>query len=125
LPLKIHLQESFTSTTRQMEQTMSPSAIDRTGNLAAVGAVSAVARVSENEARQTAVPAQAPQNSGTGRAGHAQGVAHKALDAGQPPVDPERVVELKRAIEKGDYPLVPAKIADALIAAGMLLQKGA
>ena len=117
---------------------MSPTAIDRTGNLAAVGTVSAVARVSEGEARQPAVQAQtqiqaqaqAQTQTQTGQGPQAsqvsgvQATVPAALDAGQPPVDPERVAELKRAIEKGDYPLVPARIADALIAAGMLLQKG-
>lgn len=50
--------------------------------------------------------------------------ARTLTDPGPPPMDMERVAELKRAIENGSYPLVPAKIADALIAAGMLLQKG-
>jgi len=108
---------------------MSPMAIDRTGNPQVVGTVSAVARVSGKEPREPQVEAHRTSGgvSGTVQNGPAQGVsvkAAKALDAGQPPVDPERVIELKRAIEKGSYPLVPAKIADALIAAGMLLQKG-
>ena len=47
-----------------------------------------------------------------------------ALDAGaKPPVDFERVAVIRRAIETGAYPIVPAKIADAMIAAGMLLRK--
>ena len=33
------------------------------------------------------------------------------------PVDSERVAEIRKALEEGKYPLVPAKIADALIAA--------
>jgi negative regulator of flagellin synthesis FlgM len=46
-----------------------------------------------------------------------------ALDAGSnPPVDVERVKDIRQAIEKGSYPLVPARIADAMIAAGMLLR---
>ncbi|MDT0506869.1 flagellar biosynthesis anti-sigma factor FlgM [Novosphingobium sp. MMS21-SN21R] len=46
-----------------------------------------------------------------------------ALDAGStPPVDVERVKDIRQAIEKGNYPLVPARIADAMIAAGMLLR---
>ncbi|HYZ47372.1 MAG TPA: flagellar biosynthesis anti-sigma factor FlgM [Sphingomonas sp.] len=40
----------------------------------------------------------------------------KAL-AAQPPVDAERVHEIKRALQEGRYPLLPAKIADRLIAA--------
>ncbi len=46
-----------------------------------------------------------------------------ALDAGaKPPVDVERVKVIRQAIEQGTYPVVPAKIADAMIAAGMLLR---
>ncbi|KPF90425.1 hypothetical protein IP81_15445 [Novosphingobium sp. AAP83] len=46
-----------------------------------------------------------------------------ALDAGAAaPVDIERVKDIRQAIEKGNYPLVPARIADAMIAAGMLLR---
>ncbi len=37
------------------------------------------------------------------------------------PVDVERVAQIRRAVENGTYPLVPARIADAMIAAGMLL----
>ena len=40
------------------------------------------------------------------------------------PVDGERVQQIRRAIEQGNYPLVPAKVADAMIAAGMLLRTG-
>jgi negative regulator of flagellin synthesis FlgM len=40
----------------------------------------------------------------------------KAL-AAKPPVDAERVQQIKRALQEGRYPIVPAKIADRLIAA--------
>ena len=45
-----------------------------------------------------------------------------AVKAGEPPVDAERVLQVRRAIEAGKYPITPAKIADAMIAAGMLLR---
>lgn len=45
-----------------------------------------------------------------------------ALKAGTPPVDAERVATIRKAIEEGHYPVLPAKIADAMIAAGMLLR---
>lgn len=51
-------------------------------------------------------------------------VKSDALDPGAAPVDVERVAQIRKAVEAGDYPLVPAKIADALIAAGMLLRNG-
>lgn len=47
-----------------------------------------------------------------------------ALDPGEAPVDSERVNAIKKAVESGDYPLIPARIADAMIAAGMLLRNG-
>ena len=47
-----------------------------------------------------------------------------ALEVGQPPIDPERVAVIRKAIESGTYPIVPAKIADAIIAAGLLLRAG-
>lgn len=40
--------------------------------------------------------------------------------AGNVPVDHDRVTVIKKAIEKGDYPIVPTKISDAMIAASML-----
>jgi negative regulator of flagellin synthesis FlgM len=46
-----------------------------------------------------------------------------ALDAGQAaPIDAERVKVIRRAIESGSYPVIPTKIADAMIAAQMLLR---
>ena len=45
-----------------------------------------------------------------------------ARDPGPAPIDYERVSEIRAAVERGTYPLVPAKLADAIIAAGMLLR---
>ena len=45
-----------------------------------------------------------------------------ALDPGRAPVDAERVAEVRKAVQEGSYPLVPAKVADAIIAAGLLLR---
>ncbi len=45
-----------------------------------------------------------------------------ALDPGPIPVDGERVAEVRKAVENGTYPLLPAKVADAIIAAGLLLR---
>jgi negative regulator of flagellin synthesis FlgM len=38
------------------------------------------------------------------------------------PVDADRVAEIRRAIEDGRYPVLPTRIADAMIAAGLLLR---
>lgn len=44
-----------------------------------------------------------------------------AIATGKPPVDAERVAEIRAALRDGSYPIVPAKIADAMIAAKMML----
>lgn len=49
----------------------------------------------------------------------------EALDAGPAPVDVERVAVIRKAIESGAYPVIPTKIADAMIAAGLLLRASA
>ena len=47
-----------------------------------------------------------------------------ALDAGAPPVDFDRIAEIRKAIERGHYPVIPMRVADAMIAAGLLLRSG-
>lgn len=44
-----------------------------------------------------------------------------ASDAATPPVDAERVRDIRNALRDGSYPLLPAKIADAMIAAQVSL----
>lgn len=43
------------------------------------------------------------------------------IDTRQPPIDGARVAEIRKALEQGTYPLAPAQIADAIIAAPLLL----
>ena len=45
-----------------------------------------------------------------------------AIDPGEAPVDSERVSEIRKALESGTYPILPTKVADAIIAAGLLLK---
>ncbi|MBC7492671.1 MAG: flagellar biosynthesis anti-sigma factor FlgM [Novosphingobium sp.] len=45
----------------------------------------------------------------------------QALDPGKPPIDENRVSVIRNAIQKGTYPLLPTKVADAMIAAGLML----
>ena len=47
---------------------------------------------------------------------------HSPLDAGGVPVDAARVAAIKKAIQNNSYPLNPARIGDAMIAAGLLLR---
>ena len=85
----------------------------RIGIARAIGAVDPKAiRAAAGETRQP-----------NGIARHVGPVQHsEPLDVGPMPVDAERVGEIRRAIESGRYPLVPARVADAMIAAGMLLR---
>lgn len=49
-------------------------------------------------------------------------VTSTARDAGPVPVNSDRVKEIRKAIESGTYPIAPAKISDAMIAAGLMLR---
>jgi negative regulator of flagellin synthesis FlgM len=44
------------------------------------------------------------------------------LAPGEPPVDADRVATIRKAIESGSYPVIPMRVADAMIAAGLLLR---
>ena len=55
-------------------------------------------------------------------AGKATVVKSDALEPGAAPVDGERVAEIRKAVESGTYPLLPTRVADAIIAAGYLLR---
>jgi negative regulator of flagellin synthesis FlgM len=51
-------------------------------------------------------------------------VRSRAVEAGEPPVDAERVALIAKAIAQDRYPVLPMKVADAMIAAGLLLRSG-
>jgi len=69
--------------------------------------------------------------SAAAKASPAQKVASEAREAESPiatsrlsagsdvTIDKDRVAEIRKALETGTYPLIPTKIADAIIAAGM------
>jgi negative regulator of flagellin synthesis FlgM len=44
------------------------------------------------------------------------------LNAGPPPVDGDRVAQIRKAIEDGTYPILPMTIADTIIAGGLILR---
>ncbi len=69
-----------------------------------------------------AVPTENSQSSSLPSIDAPQIATSDAVKAGEPPVDTERVLTIRRAIEAGKYPITPAKIADAMIAAGILLR---
>lgn len=85
--------------------------------------VNAVRAVSTTDSRAvTADKTVAQQQPAPTSAQGATQVATTALNAGQVPVDTDRVATIKKAIESGTYPILPTKISDAMIAAGLMLR---
>lgn len=77
---------------------------------ARVGRVAAVTR--PNALAGAASPEQPPA-----KANDTSGVSNLARTlAAQPPVDMDRVAQIKKAIANGDFPILPATIADQMIA---------
>ena len=70
-------------------------------------------------APQVAAPAASPVDQAAASAAAVQTSA--ALAPGKPPVDDNRVAQIRNAIQKGTYPLLPTRVADAMIAAGLML----
>lgn len=94
--------------------------IDSTPSVAS--AIGALRAVGSQDARllQKSV-GQRPASSASAGTGSVV-VTSETLDPGPVPVDVERVAQVRKAVESGTYPLLPAKVADAMIAAGMLLR---
>lgn len=88
-------------------RTLGPQTPRSTGPIAVGKAIP----VASDTARAHAAPQSAVQRSA-------------ALDPGEIPVNAERVSEIRKAIEQGHYPVLPMKVADAMIAAGLLLRSG-
>ena len=87
------------------------------GYIRAAGAVNS--RAHEFGAR---APGGAPGSPVKGGPRKAEVELSDAVDPGAPPVDAERVAKIKKAIEQGTYPVLPTRVADAIIAAGLLLR---
>lgn len=84
-----------------------------------------VSAVDVRIARSAGVKQETPGRAETPRADASKAttvVRSAALDAGEAPVDVERVSQIRKAVESGTYPLIPAKVSDAIIAAGYLLR---
>ncbi len=65
-----------------------------------------------------------PRSPATGSVSASSGISVEvtsATEAPSPPVDAERVSQIREALRDGSYPLVPAKIVDAMIAAQVSL----
>ena len=44
------------------------------------------------------------------------------LNPGPPPVDADRVAQIRKALQNGTYPILPMTIADTIIAGGLILR---
>lgn len=99
------------------------------GPVRAIGAISArIARKAGDDTLPgangvSAGKAAAPDRPSAAASGAAVETS-EALDPGAAPVDTDRVQMIRKAVEEGKYPVVPARIADAMIAAGALLRSG-
>ena len=86
-------------------------------SVSAARALSASDRAQIEARSRTAATPAAP-------AGAASGISVEvtsAAEAANPPVDAERVAQIRDALKDGSYPLVPTKIVDAMIAAQVSL----
>jgi len=87
-----------------------------------VGPARAISAVDNRLARETRGQGQGPEKA---RNQLDQAIVKSDVPtAGQPPVDAERVQVIRKAVESGTYPILPARIADAVIAASFILRSG-
>jgi negative regulator of flagellin synthesis FlgM len=63
--------------------------------------------------------APAGKNAAEAHEAQAPVATSRLVAPGDVPVDQDRVAEIRKALETGTYPLIPTKVADAIIAAGM------
>ena len=67
----------------------------------------------------TPVPAATPTTATASDTAQTQASALARTMASAPPVDPNRVAEIRHAIANGTFPILPATIADRLLALRM------
>lgn len=83
--------------------------------LQAVGPTRALA---ESDRAPATASRAAARDTAVAPAGHGISVEIDApFDGSGPPVDAERVAQIREALRDGSYPLVPTRIVDAMIAA--------
>lgn len=94
--------------------------------LSKLQAVAAPRALSDSDRAQLAAPGTQAANAGAANR-ETRGVSIEVgtqVEASGPPVDNERVREIRQAIKEGRYPLIPTEIADAMIAARVSLGIG-
>jgi len=88
--------------------------------LSKLQAVSSVRPLGETDDRsiEARLSRHSPQAAPTGAAsGGVRIEVNTGVDASTPPVDDDRVAQIRDALRTGNYPLTPTRIADAMIAA--------
>ena len=73
-----------------------------------------VARIAAARAAATPEAVPAPAKRATGDTSALSGLS--ASMASQPPINQERIAQIKKAIADGNFPILPATIADQMIA---------
>ncbi len=76
------------------------------------------------EPRQTPTATVRPQAPAKAESAAPAVEVDATLTGTEPPVDQSRIGEIRKAIEQGRYPVIPMRVADALIASGFLLRSG-
>lgn len=85
--------------------------------LSGAGALRPVGRDLGSSGKAEARPASAPAVADRGIAVE----TGSRVSAGAAPVDTDRVAQIRDALKDGSYPIMPAKITDAMIAARLML----
>ncbi|TAD82461.1 MAG: flagellar biosynthesis anti-sigma factor FlgM [Sphingomonadales bacterium] len=88
--------------------------------LSKLSGVSAPRAMTASDRAQTEARSRAATSTSGASPGVSVEIDGRAADA-IPPVDAERVAQIRNALRNGSYPLVPARIADAMIAAQVSL----
>ena len=88
--------------------------------LSGPGALRAVARDMSGLKADTPTLARAPQVADGGIAVE----TNSRISAGPAPVEQDRVAQIRDALKDGSYPIIPAQISDAIIAARLMLGTG-
>ena len=90
--------------------------INRLQAVAAPKALSDTDRATSRNLGLTSDGAKAATNAAANSSG-VEIEVNAVVDTASPPVDRDRVAEIREALRDGSYPLVPTEIADAMIAA--------
>ena len=95
---------------------MSSFEMNRLQSISGISPASAADRAKARSSSDAGVPSAGGVAAGSTK-GSGVAVEIAAPTQSGPPIDTDRVAQIRDALRDGSYPLVPAKIADAMIAA--------